>query len=133
MEKQSFEQDEKWITNAYRQNPWISDAKTHGKAGTLQGESWLHYLKGKKREKGGEVGIGMPLLFEFEKVTEYLAYFNSFSYMKQKSRIALDWSAKRDKNEKFEFIKVVNTQIGSAVSVFSWSNEWCSPYITWCH
>ena len=36
-----------------RQNPWISEAKTHGKAGTLQGESWLHYLKGKKREKKG--------------------------------------------------------------------------------
>ena len=44
----------------------------------------------RKEKKGGEVGIGMPLLFEFEKVTEYLAYFNSFSYMKPKSRIALD-------------------------------------------
>ena len=50
------------LTKAYKQNPWISEAKTHGKAGTLRGESWPHYLKGKKREKGE--GIGMPLLFE---------------------------------------------------------------------
>ena len=55
-------------TNAYRQNPWISEAKTHGKAGTLRGESWLHYLKGKKkRKKGGRGDIGMPLLLELEK------------------------------------------------------------------
>ena len=46
------------LTKAYKQNPWISETKTHGKAGALQGESWLHYLKGRKREKGE--GIGMP-------------------------------------------------------------------------
>ena len=39
--------------------PWTSETKIHGKAVTLRGESWLHYLTGQKKGKRGR-GIGMP-------------------------------------------------------------------------
>ena len=43
-----------------QQIPWISETKTHGKADTLQGESWLHYLMDKKRRKRGQGRLVCP-------------------------------------------------------------------------
>jgi len=42
--------------------PWTSETKTHGKADSLQGESWLHYLMGKKIKKGGGEWYALMLL-----------------------------------------------------------------------
>jgi len=39
--------------------PWTSETKTHGKADTLQGESWLTLSHGTKNKKRGR-GIGKP-------------------------------------------------------------------------
>ena len=87
--------------------------KVSRKAGTLQGESWLHYLKGKKREKKGR-GEGVLVcrcFWNLRGVEEYLAYFNGFLYKRGRMTQRLK-VPKCDKNEKLVFLYMIDKIFG---------------------
>ena len=50
-----------------------NEAKIHGKAGALQGESWLHYLKERKEKRGGD-WYALNLLIELSKICGSILY-----------------------------------------------------------